>query len=75
MSSAYTFRYLNADGKVQCTIFARLDDIHSAELRAELLMPRTASCVEVWLDNDLISRKTGREIQDDTRSSVAPACG
>ena len=58
MSETYTFRYLNADGRLQAMTFIQLDDLHSAKIKAELLMPMTAASVEIWLEDDLISKES-----------------
>ena len=58
MTHTYTFRYLNADGGFRGMTVMQFNDRHSAEIGAELLMPKTAASVEIWLGDDLIGKKS-----------------
>jgi len=70
LAGIYTFRFLDADGKILSLIFVELPDLQAAELRAKDLMPENAVSVEIWRDEDLISRKSR---SDDADDSVAPS--
>ena len=75
MSDTYTFRYLKADGSFHGIAVMQLMDRHSAEINAELLMPKTAASVEIWRGDDLISKesKSRPDTPDNAGSSVTPA--
>ena len=55
MTETYTFRYLNADGSFNSLAVVQLHDRHCAEISAENLMPKNATSVEIWSDDDLFS--------------------